>query len=150
MQRSPVVRRALASAVVVAWMAVWFWTFSFAFSDSFFTYNRHSRLPVFAAAWVASGTILWSAWLQWRRRGPILRALLRHAAGAAGSVALLVVVSAVLARAPDPWHPSADDAMGTGIDFLMLSALGVASLVALGVALGMRRAVAGAAPERSG
>jgi hypothetical protein len=55
-----------------------------------------------------------------------------------------MVVSGVLSRAPDPWHLSADDAMGVGIDWLLLLGLSLLSLPVVGVALLVGR------PERRG
>lgn len=124
--------------VGMAWMAFSFWAFSYSFSNSFLLYNRHSRLPVFGAALLGAGAILGSAYVQWRRHRPLLVACVRQAIGAALALAPLVVVSAVLGRAPDPWHPSADDAMGSGIDFLVLCALGIVSVILLAIALAVR------------
>jgi len=132
-------RRAVPWLLLAAWAAVWFWAFSFAYSDSFFRWNRGSRLPTFATAWLAAVALPWSAWLQWARwwRGA------RGAAGALGAQ-LLVTAAAlgvaaaaafVLARAPEPWHLSGDDAMGVGIDFLALCGIALASFAALLTAL---------------
>ena len=127
----------------VTWIACWFWAFSFAYSDSFFLYNRHSRLPAFFAAWLGSGLIFASACFQWTSRRPILAACLWHSVGVVASVCPLLIVSAVLARAPVPWRLSGDDALGVGIDFMVLCALGVASVVLLAVGLALRGAIRG-------
>ena len=136
-------RRGLIGAIFLGWAGFWFWVFSFAYSDSFFLYNRPARLPVLFAAWLGACAILASAIWQWRRqgrrRGSILAACLRHAIGVALSLCPLLVVSAVLRRAPPPWRPSADDAMGTGIDFLILCGLGIVSVAVLALALSARR-----------
>jgi hypothetical protein len=125
----------------VAWLTFWLWAFSLAFSDSFFVYNRHSRLPTFTAAWLGSAGILASACSQWTSRRPILAASLWHLVGAIASMCPLVLVSALLSRAPEPWHLSGDDAMGVGIDFLILCALGALSVVLLPVGLALREAI---------
>jgi hypothetical protein len=120
------------------WLTVWFWVFSLAYSDSFFAYDHHSRLPVFAAALLGAGGIFASAAAQWRGRRSIVAACLRHAVGVAVSLCPLLAVSALLSRADPPWRPSADDAMGTGIDFLLLTSVGVASLAVLAAGLALR------------
>lgn len=121
------------------WMTFWFWAFSLAYSSSFFAYNRHSRLPVFAAALVGAAGIFASAVVQWRAPRSVVRACLRHAVGVAASLFPLVAVSALLHRADGPWRPSADDAMGTGIDFLLLTGVGMASLAFLASGLALRK-----------
>jgi hypothetical protein len=126
-------------ALGAAWMAFCFWAFGWAYSHSFFAYNRHSRLPVFAAALVGAGGIFVSAAAQWRAQRHILATCLRHAVGVALALCPLVAVSGLLHRAPHPWRPSADDAMGTGIDFLLLVGAGIASLLLLAGAVTMRR-----------
>jgi len=134
------------------WLSFWFWAFSLAYNDSFFEYNRRSRLPVLAAALVGAAGIFASAVVQWRSRRPIVSGCLRHVFGAAVSLCPLLAVSALLRRADPPWRPSADDAMGTGIDFLLLVGAGIASLAVLGAGLGLqnvwRRRAGTARPER--
>jgi len=120
-------------------MTFWFWAFSLAYSSSFFSYNRHSRLPVFAAALVGAAGIFASAVVQWRAPRSVVGACLRHAVGVAASLFPLAAVSALLHRADGPWRPSADDAMGTGIDFLLLTGVGMASLAFLASGLALRR-----------
>lgn len=134
-------KRAAVLATALAWMAFWFWTFSYSYSSSFFVYNRHSRLPVFGAALFAAAAILVSAWRQWSSRRSILVACVRHAVWSALALSPFVVVSGVLMRAPHPWRPSADDAMGTGIDFMILCALAIVSVLLLALALSVRRIV---------
>ena len=54
----------LVLACAALWMSFWFWAFSFGFSDSFFAYDRHSRLPPFAAALIGAAGIFASALAQ--------------------------------------------------------------------------------------
>jgi hypothetical protein len=119
-------------------MTFWFWAFSLAYSDSFFAYNRHSRLPVLAAGLLGAGTIFVSAVAQWRARRSAAAACLRHVGAVVFSLCPLLAMSALLSRAAPPWRPSADDAMGTGIDLLLLVGAGVATLVVLAVGLALR------------
>jgi hypothetical protein len=87
---------------------------------------------------LGAGGIFASAVVQWRAPKSIVVACLRHAVGVAASLCPLVAVSALLRRAQEPWRPSADDAMGTGIDFLLLTGVGIASLAALAGGLTLR------------
>lgn len=125
-----------AAVATLAWTTFWFWAFSFAYSDSFFVYNRHSRIPTFVAALLIAVLIPWSAALQgWRfarsgRRGML--AILAHLGTCLVLLACLPAVSGVLRRSGPPWRASADDAMGVGIDFLMLLGLAVVSVIVLG------------------
>jgi hypothetical protein len=135
-----------AGLLLLAWAALAFWTFSFAFSGSFFRWNLPSRLPPFVAAWAGATLLPVSAAWQWARVrrqacGPF-EALGLHVAGAALSVAPLLLVTAVQRRMPEPWRLSADDAMGVGIDLLILLGAAVASTVLLGLALLIERRLA--------
>ena len=130
----------LLVAAGLAWTAGWFWAFSFGFSDSFFEHNRHSRIPPLIAATLAAAGIFVSAAWQWRRRGSILGALARHVAGVVVAMGPFLILPALLKNAPRPWQPSADDAMGIGIDFLVLTALAIASAIVLPAALAVRNA----------
>jgi len=124
--------------LALVWAAFWFWAFSLAYSDSFFDYNRNSRVPVFVAALLGAVLIFASAARQWRSRRSPVAASVRHALGVVLSVSPLLATSALLHHAPPPWRPSADDAMGTGIDFLLLVGAGLASLVVLAGGLALR------------
>ena len=136
---------ALTIAFLLSWAAFSFWLFSFSYSSSFFQYNLPSRLPPFAAAVLGALALPISAACQWRRvrrrTARPLRAWLSHCLWAAASVVPLLVVAALVAHAPGPWRSSADDAMGTGIDFLLLVGMAIASAVLLGVALVIRNLV---------
>lgn len=137
-------RRRIADVAVVAaglaWTGCWFWAFSFGFSDSFFMYNRHSRIPPLIGATLAAAGIYVSFVVQWRRSGSILGAFVRHVAGVVVAMAPFLILPALLRRAPRHWRPSADDAMGIGIDFLVLTALAITSAVLLPATLGLRKA----------
>ncbi|MCM2256329.1 MAG: hypothetical protein NDJ94_11730 [Vicinamibacteria bacterium] len=137
-------RRRIADVALVAaglaWTGCWFWAFSFGFSDSFFEHNRHSRIPPLIAATLAAAGIFTSFVVQWRRSGSIQGAFVRHVAGVVVAMGPFLILPALLRHAPRHWRPSADDAMGIGIDFLVLTALAVASAVVLPAALGLRNA----------
>jgi hypothetical protein len=47
----------------------------------------------------------------------------------------LAGTAALLARAPAPFHLSGDDAMGVGIDFMVLTAAAIVSALLLGLLL---------------
>jgi hypothetical protein len=125
------------------WLAFWFWAFSFAYSDGFFRYERCSRLPVFAAALLGAVVIPGSARRAWRRR-TLWAALVAHLAGVVCGLAPLALVSALSSRLPGPCRLSADDAMGAGIDFMLLVGVSLLSTVALVGAWALRRRPAGA------
>jgi hypothetical protein len=126
----------------VAWCCFVFWVFSFNYSSSFFHYNVHSRLPPFLAAFSGAVALPLSVHYQWTRirlgYSSPLRAWLFHGVSALACVLPLLAVAGLMVRLPAPWHASADDAMGTGIDFLILVALALASSVLLGLALLVR------------
>lgn len=136
--------RALSILIVIGWIAFWFWAFSFAFSDSFFRYNLHSRLPTFFTALVGVSAIPLSALLEWRQvvkghRSP-LAGFAIYLLITIVSIVLPLAVAHVLARAPQPWHLEADDAMGVGIYLAALFLVATLSVIAFSVALLMRRA----------
>ena len=129
--------------LLFGWAAFWFWAFSFAYSDSFFLYNRYSRIPILVAAVAAAILIPISALHQWKRhakegRGR-MRAVLTHAAACFIILGAPFTVSWALSKAPRPWRPSADDAMGAGIDLLLLLAIAALSIAALGIAVKVSR-----------
>jgi hypothetical protein len=117
----------------LAWVAFWFWAFSFAYSDSFFEYDRCARGSVLAAALFGALAIPSSALLAWRQPS-VFHGLAAHAAGFLVAVGPIVLVSLALGRVAGPCHLEADDAMGAGVDLLILVTLGVASLLALALA----------------
>jgi Mn2+/Fe2+ NRAMP family transporter len=142
---SPFLRRIALAALLGGWILLALWTFSLSFSDSFFRYNLPSRLPPFLAASLGAVVLPVSLWFHWARvsggRASAAGAWLRHSLVAAASLLPLVATAFLLHRAPEPFHPSADDAMGTGIDFLILAASAIASSVLFGLVLLVRRAV---------
>jgi len=133
------VARVVAVGALVAWSAFWFWAFSLAYSDSFFEYNRYARIPTFLAMLLAAILVPTSAFYWWRRSSTsVFWSLFGHVATCLVVLALPAVVAAALARADRPWHLEADDAMGFGIDFLLLLGIAIASLVVLVGAIGVR------------
>jgi ankyrin repeat protein len=136
---STAVARVVAVASLVAWSAFWFWAFSFAYSDSFFEYNRHTRIAAFVAVLLSAILLPISAVYWWLRpSASVFWPLLGHIATSLVVLALPAAVTAVLSRADPPWHLSADDAMGVGIDYLFLLGIAIASLVVMLVAMGVR------------
>lgn len=133
-------RRAWHAIVSLAWIAFWFWSFSFAYSDSFFAYNPCSRLPVFGAALFGAIAVPASASLAWRWGRSLLQTLPIHLVGLVAALSPLALVSFTLSRVRGACHLEADDAMGAGIDFLILAALGAVSLAMLLVAAFVRSA----------
>ena len=135
--------KAAKAAAFAGWVVLAFWALSLSYSSSFFEYNLPSRLPPFLAAFAATVALPISAHVQWQRvtREKIspLRGWLLHCVVATGLFVPLVAVASLLARAPAPWHLSADDAMGVGIDFLLLLTAAIASSVVLAIAFLLRR-----------
>ena len=139
-------RLALGIGLAVAllgWAAFVFWTFSYSFSSSFFRYNQPARFAPFLAAWLGAMVFPVSAVHQWlrvlRAATSRLRAWLTHVAVSALALLPLVAVASVLRVLPAPWKPPADDAMGIGIDFLLLQAMGLGWVVLLTLALLLHR-----------
>jgi hypothetical protein len=132
----------IAALLFAGWVSFWFWAFSFAYSDGFFLYNRHSRIPIFAAALVAATLIPISAVFQCRQYDKAecsgLRSLLTHSAICLIILAALLAVFWALSRAERPWRLEADDAIGAGIDFMLLLGIATLSIAALGVAVSAR------------
>jgi len=122
------------AAFLLPWVGFWFWAFSFGYSDSFFEYDPWTRLPLLGAAVWGAATLPVAAHLAWRSRPSLLRALAVYCAGVCGALIPLGFTSFVLSRSRGRWHLQADDAMGAGIDFLILVGLSVAIGVALLVA----------------
>jgi len=128
---------------LLAWAVFAFWLFSFSYSDGYFRYSLASRLPLFLMAFALAVVIPGSAAWQWRRahlaQTTRLRAWLAHAVACVVGFVPFFLVTAVLVRLPYRWRLSADDAMGAGIDFLLLLAIAIVSGVALAVALALTR-----------
>jgi len=131
--------RAVAWLALGLWSAAAFWTFSLSFSASFFRYNLASRLPPFLAAWLAATALPLLGARAWRRvrvgRTGIARAWIEYVLLASAALVPFLLTTAVERRLPSPWRMSADDAMGAGIDFLILLGLEASMLVAVTGAL---------------
>jgi hypothetical protein len=139
--------RKLALAVALAvWAAGWVWGFAFSYSNSYFSYDLCSRLPVFGAAMLGAVAIPVGAVFLWRRLASVVALVIGQAGVALASVAPLAGTTFVLSRIPGRCHLSGDDAMGAGINFLLLAATGVVSVGVMGVAAAIRRARSGTAP----
>jgi hypothetical protein len=136
--------RSIAGALLLAgWAAFWFWAFSFAYSDSFFLYNRHSRIPILIVAVMAAVLVPISAVHQWKQHvkegRKTVQSLLTHGATSLIILSAPFAVTWILSKASRPWRLGADDAMGAGIDLLYLFAIATASIATLGVALALSR-----------
>ena len=128
---------------LLGWSALAFWAFSLSYSSSFFQYDLPSRLPPFLAAFAGAIAIPVSLRYQMRRVGaglcPPLRAWLLHAGASVAAVVPLALTAAVLSRVRGPMHLSGDDAMGVGLNFLMLVLVAVLSGIFLAIALLRRK-----------
>jgi hypothetical protein len=126
----------------MAWVAFWFWAFSFAFSDSFFAYHRHTRIPLFVGAVLCASLLPLSAWLQWRSVADgsrsAVRALAWHMAASVVALCLPLALTFLFSRAEGPWRLEADEAMGAGINNAVLLLLAVSTALILAVAMGAR------------
>lgn len=142
---SAVMTRICVVLVALAWTGFAIWLFSFSFSDHYFKYSLPSRLPPFLAALFSALVIPVSGARQFlrvrRAQATRVQAWFTHAVVTALSVLPLMLTSALLSRAPEPWKLSGDDAMGVGIDILMLFGIALLSLVVLAVLLVSLRAV---------
>ena len=140
-----ILRKIALLAVLCAWTILAFWTFSLGYSSSFFQYNLPSRLPPFLAALLGAIALPVGAWFHWARvsggRVSPAKGWLHQCLTASVSLLPLVATAFLVHHAPEPFRPSADDAMGTGIDFMILLAAVLAWTVLFGLALLVRRAV---------
>jgi len=122
---------------LLLWGALAFWTFSLSYSSTFFHYDLPSRLPPFLAAFAGAIAIPVSARLQFQRatlkQSSRLRAWLFHLGAAFASTAPLAVTAAVLSRVRGPMHLSGDDALGVGINFLLLVSVATLSVLFMAV-----------------
>lgn len=124
----------------VLWVALWVWLLAFAYSTSYFEYSLCSRAPVFAAALLASITIPVGALILWRRLDSVSGLVIGQAAVSVLSLLPLGLTSYVLARLSGPCHLSGDDAMGAGIDFILLCGTAAVSVCMLATAAVVRLA----------
>lgn len=138
---------ALGRVALVFWGGFWFWAFSWQYSSSFFRYDLASRLPAFGAMLAAAVALPWSGGRQWWRyrcgERTRLAAFGRHLLATGAALALPFGVVVALRVAPRAMRPSADDAMGIGIDLLAVLAIAIATALVLGVALAGSRPDAG-------
>lgn len=136
---SAVMTRICVALAALVWTGFAVWLFSFSFSDHYFKYSLPSRLPPFLAALFSALVIPVSGARQFlhvqHARATRVQAWFTHAVVTALSVLPLMLTSALLSRAPEPWKISGDDAMGVGIDFLFLLAIAILSIFLLTVAL---------------
>lgn len=138
-QSQSVMTRICVILAALAWTGFAIWLFGFSFSDHYFEYSLPSRLPPFLAALFSALVIPVSGARQFlhvrRTQTTRVQAWFTHAIVTALSILPLMLTSALLSRAPEPWKLSGDDAMGVGIDFLFLSAIAIFSILLLTVAL---------------
>lgn len=120
------------------WLMFCAWMFAFSYSDSYFEYNRCSRIPVFAAAMIGSAAIPVGAFLVLRRFNGVFGAIVGQIGVSGLSLVPLAATTFLLSRLPGACHLSADDAMGAGIDFLLLAVIAVFSVAATALAATVR------------
>jgi hypothetical protein len=132
------IRWALAAAYA-AWLGVWFWAFSFAYSGSFFSYNLATRLPVLLLTLGVVAVPPLSAWWVLRKcsggtwsKAKAWLVNLGVTALALAAFWTLMVAANLIASAFGRRAFSADDAMGVGIDFMLCVAVVVAFNAAVG------------------
>lgn len=116
------------------WLGFCVWMFAFSYSDSYFKYSHCSRIAVFAAALIGSAAIPGGAILVWRRFNGILVRVVAQLGVSLLSLFLLAATSFLLSRIRGACHLSGDDAMGAGINFLLLTA--IATIAVAGMAIG--------------
>jgi len=118
----------------VLWLALCVWMFAFSYSDSYFKYSHCSRIAVFAAALIGSAAIPAGAILVWRRFNSALSRSLAQAGVSLLALFPLAATSFLLSRIRGACHLSGDDAMGVGINFLLLTGIAAISVVGLAIA----------------
>jgi len=115
------------------WVSFCVWMFAFSYSDSYFEYSHCSRIPVFAAAMLGSAALPVGAFAVLHRFPSALGVIIGQLGVSALSLVPLAATNFVLSRIPGACHLSGDDAMGAGINFLLLTA--IAGISVAGVAL---------------
>jgi len=120
------------------WLSFCAWMFAFSYSDSYFKYSPCSWIAVFAAALIGSTAIPLGAILVWRRFNSALGRIIGQVAVAILAQLPLAATSFLLARIPGACHLSGDDAMGAGIDLLLLTGIAAFSVVGLAMAAMVR------------
>ena len=126
-------RMVLGILVGGLWLSFCVWMFAFSYSDSYFSYSHCSRIPVFAAALVGSAAIPSGAILVWRQFNNVVALIIAQVGVSSLALLPLAATTFLLSRVPGPCHLSGDDAIGAGIDFLLLT--GIAALSVAGVAI---------------
>lgn len=127
--------RFAGGAVAAAlWLSLCVWLFAFSYSDSYFRYSHCSRIPVFAAAMIGATAIPVGALLVWRRFKSALGVIVGQVGVSLVALGPLSATSFVLSRIRGDCRLSADDAMGAGIDFLLLVGIAAAFVALLAVA----------------
>ena len=134
------VRYAITILAAAAWVTSWVWLFAFSYTHSYFNYNLCSRVPVFAAALIGAILVPAGAFLVWRRCVSVPAVVIGQVGVSFVSLLPLAATAGLVSRVSGPCHLSGDDAMGAGIDFLMLSGAAAASIVVLAIAGVVRRA----------
>jgi hypothetical protein len=134
--------RVVLAIAFAAWIAVWFWAFSFAFSASYFWYHLPSRLTFFLLALAsAAAPPLSGFWVIKRfaaHRFSAFKGCVTHLLVTAIPVLLFWGVgsaSVLIANRFGRLAFEADEAMGIGLQFLMCVAVFLAGNVLLWIAL---------------
>ena len=142
MRMSPKVRQAGWVIFLVLWGALAFWTFSLSYSSTFFEYDLPSRLPPFLAAVAGAIVIPVSFRYQFQRatlkQSSRLRAWLSHLGMAFVATAPLAVTWHCFSRFRGPMHLSGDDALGVGINFLLLISVATLSVLLMSLVFMLR------------
>lgn len=117
----------------IAWLAAWFWTFSFGFSQSFFSYHLATRIPVLILALFAVAVpplaCYWTIRRAMEGHWSLAKAVAVNLAANAAPLLFFWGVLAVwvnLARASGHNAFEADEAMGNGITFMLCVAVSLA------------------------
>ena len=108
--------------------------FAFSYSDSYFKYSQCSRIAVFAAALIGSAAIPAGAILVWRRFNGALSRGIAQVGVSLLALFPLAATSFLLSRIRGACHLSGDDAMGVGINFLLLTGIAAISVAGLAIA----------------
>jgi len=135
--------RPLLALTYAAWLAAWFWIFSFGFTTSYFTYHLGSRIPVLLLALLAIAVPPFSCAWTIRRAlngtlGPIRAILLNLALSGAPLLLFLGVLATwiKLVRLAGGIAFEGDEALGHGIVFLVCGAVVLAAILIVPLLLG--------------
>lgn len=138
--------RIVLIGLFLAWMAGWFWIFTFAFSSGFFKYHLDTRLPILFLALLAVAVPPLSGYWAINRtirqkihpaRSFFLNLLLSGLPvfGFWAVFALWVKIAHGFGKVPF----EADEAMGNGIDFMLCLAVYIASNIVVAFTLFSRK-----------